>query len=99
CKRGLVDTNGLAARMRALPPGTFPPEATIGISGCPNGCAHSAVADIGLVGGRAAADGGSREAFTLLTGGDLGRSPRLADVVARGLSADEVLARLSRRAK
>lgn len=99
CKRGLVDTNGLVARMRALPPGTFPPEATIGISGCPNGCAHSAVADIGLVGGRAAAHGGSREAFTLLTGGDLGRSPRLADVVARGLSADEVLARLSRRAE
>jgi sulfite reductase beta subunit-like hemoprotein len=48
------------------------------ISGCPNGCAHSAVADIGLIGMRRNRDGQSVDCFRILTGGHNGIDDCLA---------------------
>ena len=93
CRRGLADTRALADRLRALPAGSLPPGATVCISGCPNGCAHSAVADIGLIGVRAA----GREAYHLFIGGGMGRNDRLAEPAGRNLLPDDVVDRLARR--
>jgi len=64
------------------------------ISGCPNGCAHSAVADVGLRGAVTRVDGERRDAFDLAVGGDMGRGPSLAESMGSKLLADEILARL-----
>jgi len=97
CKRALVDTNALANRLRAELAGKLPPERMICISGCPNGCAHSAAAPIGPIGAVAHEGGTRRDAFNLFVGGDLRRSVRLAAPEGPPLSADEAVGRLSAR--
>jgi len=97
CSRALVDTNTLADRIRRELGGVLNPAAVVCISGCPNGCAHSAAAPIGLIGGLKKVDGRSAEAFDLYLGGDLGRSAELAALAARKLTVDEVLAHLRQR--
>ena len=99
CHRAITDTNRLADRLRRELEGRLPAGAAVCISGCPNGCAHSTVADIGLVGGLASRAGGKTEVFTLYAGGGMGRDARLARLVARDLSADEVLAEIRRLAE
>ena len=84
CRRGLTDTRRLAERL-AREWADLPPGLTVAISGCPNGCAHSAVADIGLVGRIVTHEGAKREAFDLRVGGGMGRNDRLATLVAKGL--------------
>jgi ferredoxin-nitrite reductase len=91
CKCALADTNRLADRLRERYARRLDPAITVCLSGCPNGCAHSAVADIGLVGTLARRDGERAEAYTLLAGGGMGRDARLAETVARRLSADEAV--------
>ncbi len=88
CKRALTDTNGLADRIRRRFEADPPPGVTVCISGCPNGCAQSAVADIGLVGVLARRNGKTEEAFNLLAGGGMGRDATLARPVARKLPAE-----------
>ena len=51
----------------------------ISISGCPNNCAHSAVADIGLVGLLRKQNGKPTEHYQLLTGGHNGKDNKLAE--------------------
>jgi sulfite reductase (NADPH) hemoprotein beta-component len=97
CKHGLVDTNKLADRLRALGTGMLPPETAVRISGCPNGCAHSGVADVGLIGVRVQEGGNPRDGYHLLTGGGMGRNERLATPAARSLSADAVVAWFGQR--
>ena len=96
CGHALVHTNELANRIRAELGRRIPRGATVCVSGCPNGCAHSAVADIGLIGGRSTRDGRQCEVFTLLIGGDMGRSGRLARTVAAKLDADQVVREISK---
>ena len=96
CSRGIVHTNELADRIRADFADRLPAGATVCISGCPNGCSHPAVADIGLTGCLRTVDGQKQEAFNLGIGGGMGRDDRLARPVAAKLSADEVLAEISR---
>ena len=96
CKRAMVDTNRIARRIRAELGKKLPPNTTICISGCPNGCAHSAVAGIGLIGqllSKNSRDGQKTEAFNLLVGGAMGQNDKLAELIASKLSEDEVLAR------
>ena len=96
CKRALVDTNSLANRLRMELARRLQPSPAVCISGCPNGCAHSAVAPIGLIGAVAREGGQGREAFRLLTGGDLGRSAKLAEPVGgQPMSADEAVGRVA----
>ncbi len=82
CKRALTDTRKLAQRLQErwtdLPAG-----ATVCISGCPNGCAHSAVADVGLIGRAVSRNGDRCEAYDVLTGGGMGRDERLATPLLR----------------
>jgi sulfite reductase beta subunit-like hemoprotein len=96
CRRGLARTDRLADRIRERFAGRLDPAMTVCVSGCPNGCAHTRVADIGLTGGQVRTDGGREEAWTLYTGGGMGRTPALAEQVAARLSADEVLAEIGR---
>jgi len=95
CKRALTDTNDLADRIRMESRSRLSPQTTVCISGCPNNCAHSAVADIGLIGVIDSRDGQRREAYDLLRGGQMGRTGKLAEPVGRKLSAAEVLKRLA----
>jgi sulfite reductase beta subunit-like hemoprotein len=96
CARGLVDTGAMADRIRRDLGNRLPPETTVCISGCPNGCAQHAVAPVGLVGGLAKGDGRRQEAYTVLAGGDLGRTGRLAAPLAARLSPDAAIAAIER---
>jgi sulfite reductase (NADPH) hemoprotein beta-component len=101
CSRGLADTNTLGDRiaeaLSSRPAANFADASLlIAISGCPNGCAHSAVADIGIVGGKNAVDGKTVEKYTVLAGGGKGATPALAQPVAAGLTAPQVVAEVVR---
>ena len=96
CSAALTDTNNLADRIRNELAAKLPDGATVRISGCPNGCAQSAVADIGLIGGLAGPAGAKREVYALYTGGGNGRSNRLGEVARRGLSAEQAILEISR---
>ena len=61
---------------------------TVCISGCPNGCAQSGVAAIGLVGFARTVEGVRTECFRVLARGGQGRSPVLAREVAAAPSRD-----------
>lgn len=98
CSRGLADTNALAARLRAALSGKLGERLAVAVSGCPNGCAANAVADIGLFGGRATVDGQTVEKFLLVSGGGKGGTNVLAATVAAGLSADQAVAEATRLA-
>jgi sulfite reductase beta subunit-like hemoprotein len=90
CARALADTNALAGRIRALLADRPEAGGLIAISGCPNGCVFSGIADIGIIGGKSTVDGHVAEKYTLSTGGGQGRDAALARVVVTGLSAEEV---------
>lgn len=77
CSRGLADSRGLAGEIRARF-GEKLSGKLVCISGCPNNCGHSAVADIGLTGRIATIDGERQQAFDLFTGGGRGESDQLA---------------------
>jgi len=96
CKRALVETNGIADRIRSELGSRLPPQTTVCISGCPNGCSHCGVAEIGLFGRLATRGGQKREVYNLLAGGGMGHNDKLARLVAAGLSADEALAGIRR---
>lgn len=91
CKNGLTDTAAMAERIRRELAGRLPPGRVIGISGCPNNCAHSAVAPVGLIGTLVSDRGRRCEAYHVLAGGDLGRSARLADRIDGPLTDRQVL--------
>jgi sulfite reductase beta subunit-like hemoprotein len=90
CSHGLVNTNALADRLRAEL-GDRLAGKMVCVSGCPNGCAHNAVADVGLHGSRSTIDGKTVETFTLWRGGGKGRTAVLAAQVAAKLTQDEVV--------
>lgn len=66
------------------------PDALIAVSGCPNSCAHAAVADIGLI-GRMKRVGDERVVhYTVLTGGDAGAGPALAHPVGDPVPVEQL---------
>jgi sulfite reductase (ferredoxin) len=91
CSRGLTDTNGLADRIRAEVGGVLPAGTTVCISGCPNGCAHSGVADVGLNGGAATVEGERREVYDIRVGGGMGRDDRLGERIEQKAAVDRVI--------
>jgi len=99
CSRALADTNGLADRIRRELEKKSLRGVEVCVSGCPNGCAHSRVADIGLTGSLDGPAGEKKAAYDLFVGGDGGRSAKLAEPVARRLSAEEAIAEVLRVAK
>ena len=78
CGHALVNTHALEKALRVQVPDTK--NSTIRISGCPNRCAQSGVADIGLTGKIRKDDDGNRvEGFIVVTGGGMGKTPALAE--------------------
>jgi sulfite reductase (ferredoxin) len=78
CPRGLVNCWLAADRIRKKLTKQQTKQLQICISGCPNNCAQSAVADIGLVGMTKKVNGMSTEHFRLFTGGGKGKNEKLA---------------------
>ena len=72
---------------------------TVCVSGCPNGCAHSRVAPIGLMGRRVKVDGEAGDAFDIYAGGHLGCNSDAGDLVAEKLSPREAVAEVVRLTK
>lgn len=62
----------------------LPSKFKFGISGCPNNCAEGWIKDFGAF--------GRPKGFTVVVGGNVGARPRIAQVLAEDLSADEVVA-------
>jgi sulfite reductase beta subunit-like hemoprotein len=75
------------------------PDMAVCVSGCPNGCAHSAVAPVGLM-PRLRSEGGRQvEFYQILAGGEGGRGPRLAAPVGQPVPAAEVPAAVAAQLK
>ena len=90
CSRALTDTVAMADQIRADLGKTLSPDKTVCISGCPNGCAHSTVADIGLVGCLDSSGGAKRDAYDLYQGGGMGTNDTLAQLAARKVPPADV---------
>lgn len=101
CPKALVNCWSTADEIRQALANQHPPEVGINISGCPNNCAHSTVADIGLVGMQRKQKGKPTECYCLFTGGGNGQNDKSAEqsdiVCAKDVPA--TLKRLLKRAK
>ncbi|MBW2644745.1 MAG: NAD(P)/FAD-dependent oxidoreductase [Deltaproteobacteria bacterium] len=84
CKLGLRDSLGLGGKLENLFVGMdLPAKAKIGISGCSMNCGESYMRDFGAF--------GKKSGWTVVFGGNAGRKPRIGDVIAEGLSSEEVI--------
>ncbi len=79
CPRGLANCWATADEIRKTLTIQQTGKQRISISGCPNNCAHSAVADIGLVGIIRKENGKPSEHYRILTGGGNGTNEKLAE--------------------
>lgn len=95
CPKGLVNCWATADKLRDVLSGWHGPELRINISGCPNNCAHSVVADIGLVGLLRRQKGKITKCYHLYTGGGNGRNNNPAEQ-SEILSAPYVAAAIKR---
>jgi sulfite reductase (ferredoxin) len=103
CKLAIVDTKDRARDLVAELERRFPDldtPITVNVNGCPNACARTQVADIGLKGQLVMDDHGRQvEGFQVHLGGGLGLDPvfgkklRAHKVTSAGLRADEALLR------
>lgn len=91
CRRALTDTRQIAERLVSRLQGQNLSPTAICISGCPNGCAHSSVAPIGLLGRLATTNGTPRPLYDLYLDGGLGRNPNLARLAASKLEPTQTL--------
>jgi len=78
CPQGLADCWATADRIRHTFTGRDLSNVRIYISGCPNNCAQSAAAPIGLVGMIRTIDGRPAPHYRLFTGGGNGTTDKLA---------------------
>lgn len=84
CKYGVLDSLHLGLRLEELLVGyELPAKTKIGVSGCPFNCGEGYVRDIGVF--------GRRSGWTFIFGGNSGGRPRIGDVIAEGLSDDQVV--------
>ena len=85
CRLGMQDAVGVGLKLDEKYHGMpLPYKFKIGVSGCPNNCSEASIKDLGLV--------GAAKGWRVLAGGFAsGIHPRLADVIATGLSGAEVL--------
>jgi len=96
CRRALIDNNKLSARIRTELGGKLPPDAMVRVTACPVGCAHSAVAGVGMTGAIVQCDGNSQEACKLFIGGGKGRTGKLAKLVGDKIPVDKAIAEIVR---
>lgn len=85
CRLGVQDAVGVGLKLDEKYHGMpLPYKFKIGVSGCANNCSEGSIKDLGLV--------GTAKGWRVLAGGYAsGLRPRLADVIATGLSGDEAL--------
>lgn len=84
CKFGVQDSLGLGLELEKIYVGMeLPAKVKMGVSGCPFSCASSLVRDVGVI--------GKKSGFTVSFGGHPGGKPRIADIVAEDLSAEQVV--------
>jgi NAD(P)H-nitrite reductase large subunit len=84
CRFGVQDSMGLAAALEEKFRGRrYPAKLKMGISGCPRCCGESHTRDIGIL--------GTNRGWTVVFGGNGGTRPRIGDVVAKNLSAEDAL--------
>jgi NAD(P)H-nitrite reductase large subunit len=84
CKQGKQDAVSLGFKLDEKYHGMpMPSKLKMAVSGCPNSCAEPAIKDIGIM--------GTTKGYTLMVGGSAAAIPRLAEVVAKELSEEEVL--------
>ncbi|MEI6913794.1 MAG: nitrite/sulfite reductase [Armatimonadota bacterium] len=62
----------------------------INMNGCPNGCGHHWIADIGLQGASTRVGGETVECYDFHVGGGLGEDPAFVRKVARRIGGDEI---------
>ncbi|AZR72927.1 sulfite reductase [Anoxybacter fermentans] len=83
CKYGLQDSVKLGLKIDEKYHGIeLPNKVKIGVSGCKLGCAESRIKDIGLL--------GTKNGWMLVVGGSAGAKVREAQVLADGLSEEQV---------
>jgi len=84
CKYGRQDSLALGARIeKELMGMPLPAKTKVGVAGCPMNCCECFVRDIGVF--------GKKKGWTLVFGGNGGGLPRIGDIIAEGLTDDEVL--------
>jgi NAD(P)H-nitrite reductase large subunit len=84
CKRGQQDSVGVGLKLDEIYHGmALPGKFKMGVSGCANSCAESAVKDLGLI--------GTPKGWRLLVGGCAGGRPRIAQMLTENLSNEEAL--------
>lgn len=84
CTYGQQDSLGLGLDIEKFFYGyQLPAKVKIGVSGCPFCCGESYVRDIGII--------GKKKGWIVTFGGNSGSRPRIADVLAKDLSKDEVI--------
>lgn len=89
CRYGAQDALGLGAELEERYRGiSFPAKIKFGVSGCLRCCGESYVRDVGLV--------GTTKGWTVIFGGNSGRSASLGTVIAESLSRDDALDLVSR---
>ena len=85
CKFGIQDSLGLGLELEKLFVGRdLPAKFKLSVSGCPLCCSESFVRDLGVL--------GKKSGWTVIFGGHAGAKPRVGDIVADGLTKEEVLA-------
>ncbi len=84
CRLAQQDAVGMGLKLDEMYHGySLPAKFKIGVSGCPNCCADSWVRDIGLI--------GTKKGWKVVVGGNSGSKPRIAQLLAEGLSDDEAI--------
>ena len=67
----------------------------VSVSGCVNGCAQSAVADIGLTGRLTGKHGEKQQVYQLLIGGGRGCNAKPGEPLADGLTTEEIINKIA----
>lgn len=84
CSYGVQDSLGLGMELEKLFIGMdLPAKVKIGVSGCSLTCGESYIRDIGVQ--------GRKKGWTFIFGGNSGGRPRIGDVLAEGLTTEQVL--------
>lgn len=84
CRYGQQDSLGLGARLdREFVGMDLPAKAKMGVSGCPMNCGESYMRDFGAF--------GKKNGWTVVVGGNAGAKPRIGDIIAEDVSADQVV--------
>jgi sulfite reductase beta subunit-like hemoprotein len=89
CPHALADSRGTARNISEILRTIQEPEIGIKISGCPNSCSHSVVADIGLIGRVRMLHQTCTECYKIVAGGGGGKNSRLAVTLASAVPADQ----------